>query len=155
MTRQETWHRCIEYFWGEWRDERKVLWWKTGAFLEKWEELDAVCVCEGGEQKWDERQRHFGGCGLHTHWRGCMSEIAQQKEAQQIQINIIIKSVINTKAFYSMGRISPRVTDTQCCGSTCVHGMSNRSRSLSHTYTHTQNAVNQAKTKLPRTRETS
>lgn len=44
-----------------------------------------------------------GTGGLDTHWRGCMSEIAQQKAAQRIQINIIIKSLINTKASTARG----------------------------------------------------
>lgn len=74
-------------------------------FLEKWGELDTVCVsvCERESRgdnrgaRW-EREALQGVYGLRMHLQSCMSEIAPQKEAQQIQINIIIKSVINTKA---------------------------------------------------------
>lgn len=64
----------------------------------------------GGRRRQTEALQ--GAHGPHTHSQGCMSEIAQQKEeARQIQINIIIKTlVINTKAAAAAGQISPRVS---------------------------------------------
>lgn len=74
-----------------------------------------------------------------------MSEIAQQKKAQQIQINIIIKSVINTKASIARGGLAH---GSQTHGTVervqCLHSHTKRSQSsqdnlppLSQTHTHT------------------
>lgn len=77
------------------------------------------CVClyvgvKGG--RWETRALQ-GVYGLHTHSRGCVSEIAQEKKAQ-IQINIIIKSVINTIARVALGGLAHRSV-TQGEGSVC------------------------------------
>lgn len=63
--------------------------------------------------------------------------------ATKSQINIIIKSVINTESFYSGGRISTWVRDMQHIRKTHTCAQTDR-----HTHTHTHQDVNQANTML-------